>query len=200
MTLLSAIILLVLVLDPLGNLPFFVVVLKDVPPERKRRLLARELLIALAVLVFFLLLGPQFLKIMHISGPSLRIAGGIVLMFIAIKMVFPSTNAPEKTLPPCEPFIVPLAIPYLAGPSAMATVMLLASNEPSRWPEWLAAVTCAWLVSALVLLFCVELERVLGPRGMAALERLMGMILTAIAVEMALGGIMAFIAAQPGKG
>lgn len=185
----------------MGNIPFFVIVLKDVPPERKRRLLVRELLIALAVLVFFLLLGPQFLAMMRISGPSIRIAGGIVLLFIAIKMVFPTTAGSEHDLPYCEPLIVPLAIPYLAGPSAMATVMLFGSNEPGRWPEWLAAVACAWLVSAVVLLFCVELERLLGQRGMLALQRLMGMLLTAIAVEMTLGGIMAFIAAaQTGKG
>ncbi|MFP5222769.1 MAG: MarC family protein [Acidobacteriota bacterium] len=195
MTLASAIILLILVMDPLGNIPFFVSVLKKVPPERKRRVIARELVIALCVLVVFMFLGPQLLKLLGISGPSLSIAGGIVLLLIAIKMVFPSHDdlAEEEHV---EPLVVPLAIPYVAGPSSLATVMLMASGEPSRWADWLLALVCAWLATGLVLLLSVELEKLLGKRGMVALERLMGMILTAIAVEMALTGIADFLAAH----
>lgn len=199
MTLASAIILLILVMDPLGNIPFFVSVLKKVPPERKRRVIARELVIALCVLVLFLFLGPQLLKLLGISGPSLSIAGGIVLLLIAIKMVFPSHDdlVEEEH---AEPLVVPLAIPYVAGPSSLATVMLMASGEPLRWADWLLALVCAWLATGLVLLMSVELERVLGKRGMVALERLMGMILTAIAVEMALTGVADFLAAHAARG
>ena len=200
MTLLSAIILIVLVLDPLGNMPFFIAVLKNVPPERKRKVIARELLIALGVLIFFLFLGPRVLRVLNISGPSLSIAGGIVLLLVAIKMIFPVKTEPEDDTLASEPLVVPLAIPYLAGPSSMATVMLLASSDPARWPEWLAAIVCAWLLSGIVLLMTVELERLLGKRGMVAMERLMGMILTAIAVEMTLNGITGFLAVHGGRG
>ena len=195
MTITSAIILLILVMDPLGNIPFFVSVLKRVPPERKRRVIARELVIALCVLTLFLFLGPQLLKMLGISGPSLSIAGGLVLFLIAIKMVFPCHDELTEE-EDAEPLVVPLAIPYVAGPSSLATVMLMASGEPSRWGDWLLALACAWVVTGLVLLLSVELERLLGKRGMVALERLMGMILTAIAVEMALGGVADFLAAH----
>ncbi|MBT0654302.1 MarC family protein [Geomobilimonas luticola] len=193
MTLISTIILLILVLDPLGNIPFFIAALKDVPAERWRPVIVRELFIALGVLVLFLFLGPQLLKLLHISGPSLTIAGGIILLLIAIKMIFPSQAGFEERITNREPFVVPLAIPYIAGPSALATVMLLASREPLRWPEWLLALIVAWLATGCVLLLSGELERFLGDRGLIALERLMGMILTAIAVEMTLTGIMDFV-------
>lgn len=193
MTLISTIILLILVLDPLGNIPFFIAALKDVPAERWRPVIVRELIIALGVLVLFLFLGPQLLKLLHISGPSLTIAGGIILLLIAIKMIFPSQAGFEERITNREPFVVPLAIPYVAGPSALATVMLLASREPLRWPEWLLALIIAWLATGCVLLLSGELERFLGDRGLIALERLMGMILTAIAVEMTLTGIMDFV-------
>ncbi len=194
MTLYSAIILLVLVMDPLGNIPFFIAALKDVEAGRKKRVIARELLIAMMVLALFMFLGPQILKMLQISGPSLTIAGGIILLLIAIKMIFPSRDDFGEQLHGREPLIVPLAIPYVAGPSALVTVMLVMSREPARWPVWLLALICAWLISGAILLVSSELEKLLGERGLIALERLMGMLLIVIAVEMTIGGILAVVA------
>lgn len=194
MTFVSATITLVLVLDPLGNIPFFITTLKQVPERRKRRVILRELIVALTVLITFLFLGPRILSLLNISGPSLNIAGGIILLLIAIKMIFPDHADRNQQTPQHEPFIVPLAIPYVAGPSALATVMLLGSREPERWPEWLLAVFCAWFICSGILLLSSGLDRLLGERGLMAVERLMGMILTAIAIEMALGGALDFVA------
>lgn len=196
MTFVSATITLVLVLDPLGNIPFFLTTLKNLPEKRKRSVILRELIVALIILIIFLFLGPRILSLLNISGPSLNIAGGIILLLIAIKMIFPDHADHAEQAPAHEPFIVPLAIPYVAGPSALATVMLLGSREPERWPEWLTAIFCAWLVCGSILLLSPVFDRLLGERGLTAVERLMGMILTAIAIEMALGGILDFIATR----
>lgn len=184
MTLLSAFILLFLVMDPFGNAPVFMCVLRDVPAERKRKVILRELLIALLVLAVCLWVGPTLLRAMQISEPSLRIAGGVILFIIALKMIFSPPDNMVTGSPDGEPLIVPLAIPLLAGPSAIATVLLLRGQEPQRWPEWGAALLLAWLLTSAILLLSPNLERILKKRGMAALQHLMGLILTAIAVEM----------------
>lgn len=195
---LSAAVLLFLVMDPLGNIPLFLLAVKDVPPERQRAVIARELLIALGVLVVFLLGGTYVLRIFHISGPSLGIAGGVILFLIALRMVFPDHDGHHHADPAdADPFIVPLAIPYVAGPGAMATVILLVTREPARRLEWLAALGAAWLAAALILYFAADLRRVLGRRGLTAAERLMGMILTAVAVQMALNGVRDFVETLP---
>ncbi|MDH3523758.1 MAG: NAAT family transporter [Acidobacteriota bacterium] len=195
MTLVSAAALLFLVLDPFGNLPFFAAALEPVEPSRHRRVIVRELLIALAVLVAFLLAGRHILAALGISEPALGVAGGTVLLLIAIKMVFPvSRTQPSEDLAG-EPFVVPLAIPYVAGPSAMATVLLLSSREPERWREWLAALAIAWLAAGLIIAASSVFARVLGRRGMIAVERLMGMVLVAIAVQMLMDGIARFLQA-----
>ncbi len=190
MSLLSASILLFLVMDPFGNAPVFLVLLNRVSPANRQKVIIRELLIALAVLVFFLLTGPLFLHALHISEPSLRIAGGIILFLIALGMVFgngplfPTESAEE------EPFIVPMAIPLLAGPSAIAMVMLLTGQEPGRWPEWLASILLAWGATSIILLLSARLDQFIGPKGMKALQQLMGLILTALAVEMFMQGLL----------
>ena len=196
MTWLSACILLFLVMDPFGNVPFFMCVLKAVPPERRRRVVARELLIALSFLMLFLLAGPSLLRALQISEPSLRIAGGIVLFLIALKMIF---DAPENMFKgglEGEPLIMPLAVPSLAGPSAIATVLLLTAQEPERWRAWMLAVIVAWSVTAGILLLSAGLDRILRSKGLLALHRLMGLILTTIAVEMFVQGVFATIAAH----
>lgn len=189
MSILSASILIFLVMDPFGNSPVFLSILKGVPPQRRQKAIVRESLIALVVLLSFLLAGPHLLKALHISEPSLRIAGGIILFLIAIKMVF--GNVADMFSGPLEeePFIVPLAIPCLAGPSAIATVMLLTGQEPHRWHEWVAALLFAWIVTSSILLLSAKLDRVLGKKGMGALQHLMGLILTALAVEMFIQGL-----------
>jgi len=188
MTVASAIVLLFLVIDPFGNVPFFVSALKDVDPERRKAVIVRELLIAYFVMVVFLFAGAPFLQILGISGPALTIAGGVILFLIALKMVFPVRGRSLQEELQGEPFIVPLAIPYIAGPSVLAVEMLLMSDEPGRWPVWLIAITVAWAGTALVVLFGSQVAERLGPRGLVAIERLMGMILVAIAIQMFLTG------------
>lgn len=189
MTLLSAAMLLFLVLDPLGNIPLFMVILKSTPPERRGRVIVRELCIALAVLVVVLFSGHFFLALLDISQPALRIAGGLVLLIIALMMIF---SDPERMVPPAqrgEPLVVPLAIPLIAGPSTMSTLMLLMAQEPSRWSEWLCALVAAWLVAGVLLVSSGSLSRLLGARGLSAMQSLMGMVLTTVAVNMFIHGI-----------
>ena len=192
MTTLSAALLLFLVMDPLGNIPLFMSTLKTVDERRQRFVVVRELLIALVVLVGFLFLGQYLLRLLGLSETALTTAGGLILMIIAIRMIFPTRDRSLKEEVEGEPLIVPLAIPYTAGPSAMATVLLLMSREPSRWPEWLAAVLMAWAASAVILYFASYLARFLGENGLIAVERLMGMLLVTVAVQMLLSGIAQF--------
>lgn len=188
MTLASAFVLLFLVIDPFGNVPFFVAALKDVDPDRRRRVIVRELLIAYGVMVLFLFAGRPFLEILGISGPALTIAGGVILFLIALRMIFPRRGQSAQEEIEGEPFIVPLAIPYVAGPSVLAVEMLLMSDDPGRWPIWLVAVTAAWAVTSVIVFFGSQVAERLGPRGLIAIERLMGMILVAIAIQMFLTG------------
>ena len=194
MTLASAFVLLFLVVDPFGNVPFFVAALKDVDPDRRRRVIIRELLIAYGVMVLFLFAGRPFLKILGISGPALTIAGGVILFLIALRMIFPRRGQSAQEEIEGEPFIVPLAIPYVAGPSVLAVEMLLMSDDPDRWPIWLVAVTAAWAVTAVIVFFGSQVAERLGPRGLIAIERLMGMILVAIAIQMFLTGADSYFA------
>jgi len=188
-TILSATVLLILVMDPLGNVPLFLVALKDVAPERHRRVVTRELCIALAVMVVFLFFGRHILELFQISQHALSIAGGIILFLIAVRMIFPSTGGLFGDSPSGEPFIVPLAIPLVAGPSTLITLTLLVSREPDRWPSFFLALILAWLISVVVLLASNLLSRLLTEKGLIALERLMGMILTAVAVQMLMTGV-----------
>jgi multiple antibiotic resistance protein len=194
MTIVSAAVLLFLVMDPLGNIPFFLTALKHVEPARQRRVVVRELLIALAVLVIFLFAGRYILELLHVSEPALTIAGGVILLLIAVRMIFPSAERPLQEDVSGEPFIVPLAIPYVAGPSALATELLLMSREPGRWPEWLLALVLAWSATSVIIFAASGLRYCLGHRGLIALERLMGMVLITVAVEMLLGGIRVSLA------
>jgi MarC family membrane protein len=189
MTILSAAVLLFLVLDPLGNVPFFLCVLKNVEERRRKAIILRELGIAFAILVLFLFGGRYLLLLLQISEPALSIAGGIILFIIAIRMIFLGSEKVFEDVPEGEPFIVPLAVPSVAGPSTMATVLLLMTREPERWPEWLAALAAACLLSGIILLFSSRLVRLLGERVLVATERLMGMILTTVAVEMFLSAL-----------
>jgi len=194
MEIISAATLLFLVMDPLGNIPIFLSVLEDVAPERRTRVLIRELLLAFVVLVVFLFFGQYVLGFLQLSQHSIRIAGGIILFLIALKMVFPvkrSAHAVEEIQG--EPLLVPLAIPMVAGPSAMAIVMLMATNNPDRMMDWLLALFIAWLLSSLILVSANGLKRFLGQRGLVAMERLMGMLLIALAVQMLLEGISAYL-------
>lgn len=193
MTLISAAILLFLVMDPVGNISFYLAELKKVETDRINSIVIRELLIALVVLVGFLFAGKYFMQILPISQPALTVGGGIILFLIAIKMVFPSKESSLQVDVGGEPFIVPLAIPYVAGPSALATELLLMSQEPGRWPEWLLAVFLAWLASSIIIYFGSGLRRFLSEKGLIAIERLMGLVLITISIEMLMTGIQKFV-------
>ena len=185
-----------LVMDPLGNIPMFLAALSEVPPARRRIVLVRELLIAYAVLVACLLVGQPLLRSLRLEQESISIAGGIVLFLIALRMIFPSEGAGLADSIEGEPFIVPLAVPLIAGPSALSAILVLARTAPERTPHWLGALTLAWAASALILLSSNLFYRILRRRGLVALERLMGMILVMLAVQMFLDGLAQRTAAR----
>lgn len=185
-------ILLFLVMDPIGNAPVFVSALGRVEPSRRARVVLREMLIALAILLVFLFAGPSLLSLLGISDVALEIAGGIVLFLIALKMVFPASNSQSAFADEGmdgEPFIVPLAVPFVAGPSTIATILVVLGDAPDRWPAWLGALCAAWAVSCVILLSAAKLSERIGRRGMLAIERLMGMVVVAIGVEMFVRGV-----------
>lgn len=188
-TFLSAFILLLLVLDPFGSLPVFISILGAVTPERRTFVAVREVLIAFVVLVLFMVSGQGFLNLMRLSERSLEVAGGVILVIIAIRMIFGGGEIYGADVSKREPFIFPLAVPLLAGPSAMATVLLLASRQPDHLVTWIGALTAALAVSGVVLLAADRIRRALGSQMVAAIEKLMGLVLTAVAVEMILAGL-----------
>ena len=193
MTIASAALLLFLILDPLGNIPVFLSLLRTLPPKRQRVVLAREMLIALGVLMLFLWGGRYALDLMHLRQESVSIAGGIVLFLIGLRMIFPPPEGLMGELPEGEPFIVPMAIPLVAGPSGMAAVMLMGSQEPARMGAWSMALMIAWVATAAILFSSTYLYKWLGSRVLTAIERLMGMVIVAISVQMFLDGLTAYL-------
>ena len=191
---LSATILLVLITDPLGNIPFFISALKHVRPERRRIVVLRECLIAFGALLLFLLAGRPVLRLLHLSEDALRVSGGVVLLLIAIRMIFPEHGRlGEDDGEDREPFIVPVAIPLIAGPSAMATVLLMSTPDPLRLLSLAGSLTVTIAITAVVFVSSTRIQRALGDQAITAMERRMGLVLTAIAVEMLLGGIASYI-------
>jgi MarC family membrane protein len=190
----SATILLILVLDPFGNLPIVVSVLGKVPAERRGRIVLRECFFAYVILIAFMAGGRTFMQWLQLSDVSLTIAGGIILFLIALRMVFPHPDGVFGDARGGEPFLVPLAVPSIAGPSALATVMLMASRDPAHMTTWVIALSVGMAVTTLVLLAAQRLQAVLGERAIVAFERLMGLVLTALAVEMLLNGVRTFAA------
>jgi MarC family membrane protein len=192
MSTVSAGLLLFLIMDPLGNIPLFLALLRNVKPERRRLVLVREMLIALVVLFVFLFGGQYLLHVLQLKQESVGIAGGIVLFLIGVRMIFPQQGGVFGDSEG-EPFIVPMAIPGVAGPSAMAAVMLLANSNPGRTVDWSVALFVAWLATALILLSSTYLYRWLGSSVLTAIERLMGMLLVALSVQMFLDGVVAYV-------
>ena len=190
----SAAVLLLLVIDPFGNVPIVVSALANVAPERRAKVILRECAAAYVILLAFMLGGQTFLHWLQLSEVSLAIAGGTILFLIALRMVFPHPDGVFGDPPGTEPFLVPLATPLIAGPSAIAAVMLMVSRNPSQRLAWIVALTAAMAVATIVLVAAYRLQRVLGERGMIAVERLMGLVLTALAVQMLLDGVRGFVA------
>lgn len=181
--------LLFLVMDPLGNIPLFLSLLKDIEEHRRRPIILRECLIALVILLLFLFFGQKLLAFLKLQQESVSISGGIVLFVIAIRMIFPSDHGLLPSKLQGEPFIVPLATPLIAGPSALATLILIVRNDPSHLFVWLVALLCSWAATAIILLLAPFFYKILRQRGLAAIERLMGMLLIMISVQMLLNGI-----------
>lgn len=193
----SAAVLLLLVIDPFGNVPLVVSALARVPPERRARVVLRECVFAYLILLAFMAGGRTFLTLLHLSDTALAIAGGVILFLIALRMVFPRPEGVFGDPQGGEPLLVPIAVPMIAGPSALAAVMLLASREPSHLPGSVAALTAAMVVTTAVLVGAHRLQAALGERVVIALERLMGLVLTALAVQMLLDGVRTFVAQLP---
>ena len=190
----SAAVMLFLIMDPLGNLPVFLSILRHIDPKRRRKVMIRELLFSLAIMMLFLFVGQQILGFLNLRQEAVSIAGGIILFLIAIKMIFPSEGGVTGLAAGEEPFLVPMAIPMIAGPSILASLMLLANQEPARMVDWSLALFMAWAASAVILMFYEVFNKLLGERGLTAVERLMGMLLVMNSVQMLLDGVHHYLA------
>ena len=188
----SSVITLCLVMDPFGNIPLFVSALKKVAPERRKTVLIRELLIAMGITVAFLFLGKWFLQMFGINSFSMSIAGGIILFIISIKLVFSNEEETHANPKEEEPFIVPLAIPLVAGPAVLSIVMIISAQQPNELIT-LSAVLMASVINSAVLMLSSPITNVLGKRGLIAIERLSGMILVLMSVDMVMRGVSEFI-------
>ena len=190
----SAAVMLFLIMDPLGNLPVFLSILRHIDPKRRRKVMMRELLFSLVIMMAFLFVGQQILNFLNLRQEAVSIAGGIILFLIAIKMIFPREGGVTGLAAGEEPFLVPMAIPMIAGPSILASLLLLANQEPTRMADWSLALLMAWGASAVILMFYEVFNKLLGERGLTAVERLMGMLLVMISVQMLLDGVHHYLA------
>ena len=193
MDMFSAVVTLFLIMDPLGNIPVFLSILKQVRPERRQKVLIRELFLAYGVLLVLLLLGNHLLRLLHLDHETISIAGGVILFLIALRMIFPPEKHSGDEKLEGEPFLVPLAVPLIAGPSTLAALLLLQRTAPGATLSLLLALTIAWGLSGVILMSSTFFYRLLGERGLIALERLMGMLLVMVAVQMLMNGMKAFI-------
>lgn len=182
-----------LLMDPIGNVPIFISVLKDIDPKRHQYIIFRELVIALIIIIAFDFLGDLLLEFLNVEQATLLIAGGIILFIIALKMIFPGRRDPDVDISPDkEPFIVPLAIPLVAGPAVLAAVILYSHEQYNEWIT-IGAIVLAWIASTIILLSASYLKKLLGWRGLVACERLMGLLLILISVQMFLNGLILFL-------
>lgn len=189
----GAALMLFLVMDPVGNAPIFNAILSRLEKGQRNRVLLRELAIALLVMLGFLFAGNSVLGFLGLSQPSLNIAGGVLLFIISLRMIFPGSKIIDESEQGEAPFIVPLAVPLIAGPSTIAVLLLLSSSQPEQLNAWCTALVIAWCATAAILLLSRLLLEAIGSRAARALERLMGMILNIIATQMLLDGIEGFV-------
>ncbi|MGB5804706.1 MAG: YhgN family NAAT transporter, partial [Vibrio anguillarum] len=193
MDILSAATMLFLIMDPLGNLPVMLSILKHLDPKRRRVVLVRELCFALIILMLFLFAGKNIMGFLHVQPETLSISGGIILFIISIKMIFPSAGSITGLAAGEEPFIVPMAIPMIAGPSVIAALLLLSTQHPDKLLELSASVLLAWGATFIILMFYGFFHKVLGERGLKAVERLMGLLLVMISTQMFLNGVKSYM-------
>lgn len=182
-----------LLMDSIGNIPLFISILKGIPQQRQRQIILREMVIALAIMILFNYLGDFLLNALQVTQYSVLISGGIILFLIALKMIFPTKDSEQAPKDNKEPFIVPLAIPLVAGPAVLAAIILYSKQETAV--SSVIAIACAWIVTTLILLSSTFLNKIMGPRGILACERLMGLVLTMIAIQMFLEGLAQFLTA-----
>ena len=194
----AAVVTLLLIMDPIGNIPPFLSILKTVPAGRRRIVLVREILLAYCVLLVFLFFGTYLLRFLRLEQETLSVAGGIVLFLIALRMIFPREGGVPGVGEPLEgePFLVPLAIPLFAGPSTLAALLLLQRSSPGDSTALLIAVTIAWAIGGAILLSSTFFYRVLRERGLIAIERLMGMLLVMVSVQMLMNGLKTLLRPQ----
>lgn len=191
-TILSMSFSLFLLMDSIGNVPLFIAILKNFAAKKQRKIILRELVIALGIILLFALIGEVFLSFLKIEQYTISIAGGIILFLIALKMIFPQPHEPtERMEKEKEPFIVPLATPFVAGPAVLASVMLYSKQENAF--VTITSILISWLLTTAILLASSSLQKILGRRGLIACERLMGLILTLLAVQMFLHGIATYV-------
>ena len=191
----STAILIFFILDPFGNIPLILSVLKKVDEKKRSKIILREALLGLGLLIVFLFFGEKFLSVFHLETQAITLSGGVIFFIIGLKMIFPNQNGDEifVTKSVQEPLIVPIAIPMIAGPGALATLLVLAKTNPNNSTELFGSLMLAWVLSTSVLLFSPVLYKVFRTRGLIALERLMGMLLLIISVQMFTDGIKEFV-------
>ncbi|WP_346856767.1 YhgN family NAAT transporter [uncultured Draconibacterium sp.] len=192
-SIMSAAVLLFFLMDPLGNIPVLLSVLSGIEPKRQRFIIAREVSIALVILLIFLYAGKPLLNFLHLQQETVTISGGIILLIIGLRMIFPKPEGIMGANPDGEPFLVPIAIPLIAGPSVLAMLMLMTQSSPENMTHWLTALVVAWAASSVILMLAPFLLRLFKHRGLTALERLMGMILVMMAVQMLINGIKVLV-------
>ncbi len=192
MELINLSIILFLIMDPIGNISSFLNMVQGIPAERRRVIIIREMFIALIAMVVFNYLGEFIFNILSVSETTLRLTSGAILFLVAIKILFPSTDSLRANLPSGEPFVTPLAIPLIAGPALLATIMLFAHLETSQ-EAVLGAIFVAWIAAAAILFFAAPIQRTLGNNGLMACERLMGLILVMLAIQRFLEGIQQLV-------
>lgn len=192
MTLFTLSFLLFLIMDPFGNVSSYLKLVEKLPRKKQLLVAGREMLIALGFMLLFNFIGEFLFDVLHISETAIRLASGLILFLVALKILFPSIDSPRSNLPEGEPFITPLAVPFIAGPALLATIMLYTHLEPSQ-PMMLSAIFLSWIAASAVLFSSSFLYRILGTNGLIACEKLMGMVLVLLAIERFASGVQLFM-------
>lgn len=181
-----------LIMDPVGNVSSFLQLTKEIPRKKQQMIVIREMLIALAFMLLFNFFGEYIFNLLQISEKTLKLASGVILFLCAIKILFPTLDSPRSNLPQGEPYIVPIAVPLIAGPALLATIMLFAHTETSA-TTMIIAILAAWAASSLILFNANFFQKILGTNGLTAVERLMGMVLVMLAIQRFLEGVQLFV-------
>lgn len=193
-SIISAAILIFFILDPFGNVPLLLSILKNIDKSQHSKIIVREMFIGLFILVIFLFFGEEFLSIFHLETHSITIAGAIIFFVISLKMIFPDPNSDLfSTKKGDDPLVVPIAIPMIAGPAALATILVLGKTNQEHIGSLFISLLLAWFCTFLVLLFSPNLYKILKTKGLTALERLMGMLLLIMSVQMFVDGIRSLL-------